>query len=322
MEKLILPYLTATEATAFLFYQVPQALVDDEAFKGLDGWAIILYSLMLNRAGLSVKNSENFTDDNGRLYIIFTVDEVMKRCRCAKPFAVKIMRQLEDMGLIEKKRQGLGKPSLIYVKNFAYYNSNDEISGILSQKLSKVTSESNNGLPKKSLKVTSESNSGLPLKVSNSYGSNTNHTKNHNNHNNLSKNNSINQTRTDTIDINSIKSTVKDRINIENLQRRYPDKQKELQELYDIIIEVLFSKKKTFRIAKEDMPAETVKQAFAVLDESHIEYVLECLRKNTTEVKSTKAYLQTTLWNAGKTINNHYSLSAQKFLYDNLGIEL
>ena len=304
MEKLNLPDLSESEAVSFLFYQVPQALVDDEAFSGLDGWAIILYSLMLNRAGLSVKHSEDFKDENGRLYIIFTVDEVMKRCRCGKNVAIKIMQQLEDIGLIEKKRQGLGRPSLIYVKNFAHYNFDQ------SKKFKKQTSE-----------VYNINSRGLKNKPHDVYNSNRNHI-NLKNHTNFSKTNSINQSDNDTIDVNAIKNTVKEKIDLDNLKRKYPDKQKELQELYDIIIEVLASRRKSFRISKEDMPAETVKQAFLALDNSHIEYVLECLSKNTTKVKSTKAYLQTALFNAGKTINNHYSLSAQNFLYDKLGVEV
>jgi predicted transcriptional regulator len=134
MNKLNLPDLAESDALSFLFYQVPQALVDDEAFSGLDGWAILLYSLMLNRVGLSVKNSEHFKDEDGRLYIIFTVDEVMTRCRCGKNVAIKLIQQLEDIGLVEKKRQGLGRPSLIYVKNFAYYKTEH------SQKFKKQTS--------------------------------------------------------------------------------------------------------------------------------------------------------------------------------------
>jgi hypothetical protein len=117
-------------------------------------------------------------------------------------------------------------------------------------------------------------------------------------------------------------SSIKDRIAIENLKRKYPDKQNELQELYDIVIETLSSRKKVMRIAKEDMPAELVKQTFAKLDYSHIEYVLDCLSKNTTAVKSTKSYLQTALFNAPKTINNHYGLGSQNFIYDNFGIEV
>ena len=151
---------------------------------------------------------------------------------------------------------------------------------------------------------------------------NNNHINhNHKNHNNRSENKSINQTRTDTNDINAIKDAVKNKIDLYHLQAKYPNKQGEIQELYDIINEVLASRKKVFRIAKEDMPAETVKQAFASLDYSHIEYVIECLSKNTSQVKSTKAYLQTALFNAIKTINNHYSLSTQNFMYEKLGIE-
>lgn len=306
MNKLYLPDLTETEAVSFLFYQIPQALVDDEAFSDLDGWAIILYSLMLNRAGLSVKNSENFKDENGRLYIIFTVEEVMKRCRCGKNVAIKIMQQLEDIGLIEKKRQGLGKPSLIYVKNFSCYKS--ETTQMFKKQTSGVYNSNQRGLKNKPSKVYNINHSNINLK----------------NHNNLSKINSINpaRTRADKIDSNAIKDEVKNRICLEALQRKYYDRQKELQEIYEIIVEVLVSKKESFRIAKEDMPAATVKQAFAVLDDEHIKYAMECLRKTTTQVTSIKSYLQTTLWNATKTINNHYVLESQKDIYENLGIQL
>ena len=76
-----------------------------------------LYGILLDRMGLSVKNG--WLDEQGRVYIIFPVQEVMDALGCADNKAIKLFRELEKFGLIERKRRGLGKPNLIYVKNFA-----------------------------------------------------------------------------------------------------------------------------------------------------------------------------------------------------------
>ena len=78
--------------------------------------AKILYGLLLDRMGLSVKNG--WMDDTGKVYIIFTTEEIMEALCCADNKATKLMKELEGCGLIERKRRGLGKPSLTYVKNF------------------------------------------------------------------------------------------------------------------------------------------------------------------------------------------------------------
>ena len=76
-----------------------------------------LYGILLDRMGLSVKNG--WLDEQGRVYIIFPVQEVMDALGCADNKATKLFRELEKFGLIERKRRGQGKPNLIYVKNFA-----------------------------------------------------------------------------------------------------------------------------------------------------------------------------------------------------------
>jgi hypothetical protein len=105
--------------------------------------------------------------------------------------------------------------------------------------------------------------------------------------------------------------------------RRYSDKhqQQHLQGLYDIIVEVLVSRKNSFRIARGDLPADTVKHGFASLTADHITSVLEAIRTNNTEVKSTKAYLQTSLWNILSTMNIQTTFDVNKFLFEHLGIE-
>jgi len=141
MERLNLEYLSPASAKRYDFIQIPTLLLDHEAFDHIDYGSKILYGRMLNRASLSVINAKNFTDSNGRLYIIYTVEQVMGDMRCSKPTAVKLLDQLSQIGLVEKRRQGQGKPSLIYVKDF---------STVSLQKSKKFTSGSSKNLPSRS----------------------------------------------------------------------------------------------------------------------------------------------------------------------------
>ena len=90
-----------------------------------------LYGILLDRMSLSVKNG--WLDEQGRVYIIFPIQKVMDALGCADNKATKLFRELENAGLVEQKRRGLGKPNLIYVKNFAdqrYRNRDKDDSGI------------------------------------------------------------------------------------------------------------------------------------------------------------------------------------------------
>ena len=93
-----------------------QILISDEHFKSLSSDAKIFYACLLERTSYSYKN--NWIDDEDRVYIIFTIDEIMKTLSVSNKTATKISAELENIGLIEKKRQGLGKPNIIYVKDF------------------------------------------------------------------------------------------------------------------------------------------------------------------------------------------------------------
>ena len=120
-------YYYGIEAEQFSFYRVPRLLIKDERFKGLSSDAKLLYGLMLDRMSLSMKNG--WLDEENRAYIIYTLDNVMEDLGCAKATCVKIMKELDSdngIGLIEKKRRGLGKPDIIYVKNFATIGEAEE----------------------------------------------------------------------------------------------------------------------------------------------------------------------------------------------------
>lgn len=119
-EPLKFDYYYGIEAEQFSFYRVPRLLIKDERFKGLSSDAKLLYGLMLDRMSLSMKNG--WLDDENRAYIIYTVDNMMDDLGCARATCVKVIKELDSdngIGLIEKKRRGLGKPDIIYVKNFA-----------------------------------------------------------------------------------------------------------------------------------------------------------------------------------------------------------
>ena len=120
-------YYYGIEAEQFSFYRVPRLLIKDERFKGLSSDAKLLYGLMLDRMALSMKNG--WLDDENRAYIIYTVDSIMEDLGCGKDKAIKVLAELDTnkgIGLVERIRRGLGKPDIIYVKNFVIPEENDE----------------------------------------------------------------------------------------------------------------------------------------------------------------------------------------------------
>lgn len=112
-------YFYGAQAEQFAFFRIPKVLFKDSTYKSLSSDAKILYGMLLDRMNLSAVNG--WFDQMKRVYIIYTIEELMEDMGCANQKATKLMNELEKIGLIERKRQGLGKPNLIYVKNFINY---------------------------------------------------------------------------------------------------------------------------------------------------------------------------------------------------------
>ena len=111
-------YFYGAQAEQFSFYRIPKALFTEPNFRELSTDAKVLYGILLDRMSLSLKNQ--WLDAQNKVYIIFTVEEIMDALNCANQKATRLMVELEKQaGLIERKRQGLGRPNLIYGKNFA-----------------------------------------------------------------------------------------------------------------------------------------------------------------------------------------------------------
>ena len=127
MQKIQFDYFTGMEAEQYSFYRVPKVLFTEPCFKTLSCEAKVLYGLMLDRMSLSIKN--RWLDSEDRVYIIFTVEEIAELMNCGTQKAVKLVKELDSsngIGLIEKKRLGLGKPNVIYVKNFIIREVSDQ----------------------------------------------------------------------------------------------------------------------------------------------------------------------------------------------------
>ena len=117
-----LDYFYGQAGELFSFFRIPKALFQEQRFQNLSTDAKTLYGILLDRMSLSVKNE--WFDKKGRVFIIFTIEDVKRALCCADNKATKLLRELEEFGLIERKRRGLGKPSLVYVKNFSAESSN------------------------------------------------------------------------------------------------------------------------------------------------------------------------------------------------------
>ena len=279
-------YLYSAESDRFSFIRVPKILLQNEAYSNISSDAKLLYSLLFDRTELSNKNG--WTDDHDRVYIIFTIAEIRECLNCGNKKAIQLLDELEQKaGLIERKRQGLGKPNLIYVKSF--YRTVDKYGERHFLKCQNDTS----GSAKKA-----------SLEVSESHPTNTNNKKTDMNQTDLSFLPGRESKRSDAYA--QYEDYFREELEIPILIQGNPREKETLEGILDLLAETCSSKRKTIRIAGDDKPLEIVKSRFMKLNSLHIEYVLDCLKENTTYVRDMKQYLLTTLFNAPVTIDPYY----------------
>ncbi|MCR5203127.1 MAG: replication initiator protein A, partial [Lachnospiraceae bacterium] len=112
-----LDYFYGMQAEMFSFLRIPKILIKDGRFEKMSNEAKMLFGLLLDRMSLSMKNK--WFDDDNRVYIIYTTDEIMIDLCIGTQKCVKLLKELETFGLIERRKQGFSKPDIIYVKNFS-----------------------------------------------------------------------------------------------------------------------------------------------------------------------------------------------------------
>jgi hypothetical protein len=113
----------------------------------------------------------------------------------------------------------------------------------------------------------------------------------------------------------SYRELILEDIEYDFLKQRFGTYREDLDEIVELLVETVCAKRKTTRIAGADFPHEVVRSRFLKLDSSHIEFVMDCLQKNTTEVRNMKQYLLTVLFNAPTTMSNHYTSQVNHDMY-------
>lgn len=279
-------YLYDMDEAQYSFVRVPKLLLQHEAYQRISSEAKLLYSLLLDRVGLSHKNG--WRDKQNRIYIIYPIAEVMEEMNCGKNKAVQLLDELEQKaGLIERKRQGLGKPNLIYVKSF--FRTVDNFG---ERHFLKFENQTSGGLNIK------------PQEVSESNPTNTDNKKTDMNQTDLSFLPGRESKRNDAYA--QYEDYFREELEIPILIQGNPREKETLEGILDLLAETCSSKRKTIRIAGDDKPIEIVKNRLMKLNSLHIQYVLDCLKENTTYVRDMKQYLLTTLFNAPVTIDSYY----------------
>ena len=282
----MLDYIRSAETEHFSFFRVPKILIQHDAFQRISAEAKLLYSILFDRTELSNKNG--WRDDQDRVYIIFTIAEISESMNCGNKKAIQLLDELENKaGLIERKRQGLGKPNLIYVKSF--YRTVDNSGERHFLKCQNDTSGS--------AKTTA-------LKMSESHSNKTNNTKTYLNDTDLSFLPGSEPKRIN--DYERYKEYFREDLEFSILMQDKSRDRETLEAILDLLAETCSSKRKTIRIAGDDKPLEVVKGRLMKLNSMHIQYVLDCLKENTTYVRDMKQYLLTTLFNAPVTIDSYY----------------
>jgi hypothetical protein len=350
-ETLRLDYYYGIEAEQFAFYRVPRLLIKDDRFKNLSSDAKLLYGLMLDRMSLSMKNG--WMDNQNRAYIIYTVDNIMSDLGCGKEKAVKVLAELDankGIGLIEKVRRGLGKPDIIYVKNFATINeksdgedtaNTDKYTEVGKTDFKRSEKQTSRGRENRLQEVGKTDSSRSENQTSRgqknrlqevgksepSYNYNNNTDFNYNNINHI---NPISQkepepdTPMDKMDgkdnISQMDETraymelIKDNIDYEH-HMKYDDwgDRGLFDELYSVICDIVCVRRSVVRVGREDYPYELVKSRFLKLNGDHLLYVIKCMKYGNAKVINLKQYMITALYNAPNTINHYYE---QEVRYD------
>ena len=240
-----LDYFYGQSSELFPFYRIPKLLFQDSRFQPLSTDAKTLYGILLDRMSLSARNG--WLDKAGRVFIIYTVQEVQDSLGCADKKATKLLRELEEYGLIERKRRGLGKPDLIYVKNFSsessktpYMNRDNDDSGAVQNtlqdpaKLRCNKTERNNTEVSDTDPIYSDENDWMSKRA-------------------------------------QLEEYFSQSLEVDLLLRLCPDDEDTIYQIVDLLVDTCSTKRKMLRIAGDDKPAEVVRSRFMKLNADHDE---------------------------------------------------
>ena len=232
--------------------------------------------ILLDRMSLSVKNG--WLDEQNRVFIIFTIEDVKRALCCADNKATKLLRELEKFGLIERKRRGLGKPSLVYVKNFSAESS-------------------------KSIFQNRDFHDSGGFKNASQDPSKSRCNKTKENDTEMSETDPFYSEEADGMSKRTqLEEYFSQSLEIDLLLRLCPDDEDTIYQIVDLLVDTCATNRKLLHIAGDDKPAEVVRSRFMKLNADHIRFVLKCLAENSSPIRNMKQYLLASLYNAPTTM--------------------
>lgn len=306
-QSVSLNYFYRNQAEQFTFYRIPKLLFTDTTFAKLSSDAKILYGLMLDRMSLSLKTG--WIDEHNRVFIYFTLKEIQEQLKCSHTKGIQLLSELDTargLGLIERVKQGMGRPTKIYVMNFIQQSSGSE------QSVPDTDFQDAEVLTSRNWKSRVQENGSHDFQKKELI--NTNNKKTDFNETEKEKTNqSIDQAEIKEMDRwMDYRDIFKKNIEYEALMQRY---ESYVPEILEIMTETACSKVKYFPINGSKVPAERVKERLLSLNFTDIQYVLDALLGNSSRIQNIRAYLLATLYNAPKTINTYYQNRVNHDLY-------
>ncbi len=296
MAEINFNYYHGKESEQFSFFRIPKVLYTDPIFKNLSSDAKVLYGMLLDRMELSMKN--NWVDGNNRVYIYFTIENIMEVMGWGNKKSVKVLSELDTekgIGLIEKQRQGQGKPTKIYVKNFIVDNFY----------------EMSKGNFKKCQKDNSRNVENTFQEMSKGQGNNTNINNTEFSDTNpiLSpegKENRLGFGRSKINKAEMYRDIIYKNIEYDHYKRYGRYSIDDIDNIVELMVDVCVQEGGTVPINGNQMPVEVVKSRFLKLSSGHIEYIMNSLEDNPSEVRNIRNYLLTTIYNAVNTMSQYY----------------
>ena len=305
-----LDYYYGTEADQYSFYRIPKTLLTDPRYKNVSIEAKVLYGLLLDRMGLSVKNG--WMDSDRRVYIYFTQDDAMQMMNCGHNKVVRLFAELDGTGLIERKKQGQGRPTRIYVKNFVL----PPLPGTAPEPVTPPNPQDGqtSDFGKSALPETGS----LDFRKRDANKTDKNDTEPNDTESSIlppappppepARGRPKGRMRMDEME--RYRERIKENIDFDSLLDEHPYDAETLEGYVELMVEVCCSRRDFIRIAGEEIATGVVKSRFLKLNHEHIAYVLDSLNQNTTLIKNIKAYTLAALYNAPTTIGQYYASMA------------
>ena len=356
-------YYYGNQAEQFTFIRIPKIMLTDKAFADLSIQAKMLYGVLLDRMGLSMKNG--WLDEENKVFIIYQISEIQEDLGFSKKKSMDFLSELEKFGLVEKKRRGLGLSNIIYVKSFLSGTSRSVDLGTSGNEEEQADEASEGGAidapeasDEKNVDKSGKKAGKMRRKGKNSGSKTENECRGADSGTSrsvemgtsrsvdlgtsrgakialqevpdrapLRSNNKLNNTEFSNIKSNQILSMqdergtaircdddemsaygeiIRENIELDSLIERHPYDRDMVQGIYDLILETVLAQGDTVLISSNTYPTQLVRGKLLKLNFSHIEYVMDCMKKNTTKVQNIKKYLLAVLFNAPSTMDGYF----------------